>query len=189
MATLTAHADLPVGDHTVRDARTFSLAATAAWECEVSIETLLLLVDELAGAVRERASGEHDLLLTLSAHDGRGIRVTLADGNAVRAAAAAVVEGAPALAALLATLAARWGHEPYRGGYSLWFELDPVEPDARGGSLRADGSGVDIEVEVEAHLRRHRAAAPAASPPLDASAAARLDAWFARGTDPGASLP
>jgi hypothetical protein len=182
MATLTAHADLPVGDHTVRDARTFATAATAAWQCEVSIETLLLLVDELAGAVRERASYEHDLLLTLSAHDAHGIRVTLADGAAARATAADLVAGTPALAALLATLAARWGHEPYQGGYSLWFELDPVEPDARDGPLSA--AGPDVDLEVEAHLQRHRAAGSAAHPPLEASAAARLDVWFARSADP-----
>jgi hypothetical protein len=181
MATLTAHADLLVGDHTVRDARAVALAAAAAWRCEVSIETLLLLVDELAGAVREHASGEHSLLLALDVHDGQGLRVTLADGAAARATAAELVAGTPALAGLLESLAARWGDEPYRGGYSVWFEIGPAAPDPEGGALRPDEP--DVEVEVEEHLRRHHVAGAPAPRALDASTTARLDAWFARGAD------
>ena len=123
MATSTAHADLLVGDHTARDARAVALAVVEAWECEVSVETLLLVLDELVDAVRERASTEYGLVLELSTHDAQGVRVTLADGSAVRATAEDVVRGAPVLAALLSSLTARWGDEPYRGGYSLWFDL------------------------------------------------------------------
>ena len=174
MATLTAHTDLLVGDHTVGDARAFALAAAAAWRCGVSNETLVLLVDELVAAVRERTDTEHGLVLELVAHEAQGLRVTLADGSAVRATAADVVRGAPHLSALLTSLAARWGDEPYRGGYSLWFDLGPADPDPHGGPLRPDQP--DAEIEVEALLRRHRATSR--EPALDASTAARLAAWF-----------
>jgi hypothetical protein len=183
MATLTAHADLPVGDHTVRDARDIALATAAAWQCEVSTETLLLLVDELAGAVREHASGEHSLLLEMHVHDGQGLRITLADGAAARATAADLVAGTPALAGLLESLAARWGDEPYQGGYSVWFDLGPEGPEPQGRPSRPDEPDVEVEVEVEEHLRRHRAAGPTARPALDAPTTARLDAWFARSAD------
>jgi hypothetical protein len=180
MATLTAHVDLIVGDHTVRDARAVTLAAVAAWGCEVPIEALLLLVDELAGAVRDHAGEEHSVVLALSAHDAQGIRVTLADGAAVRATAADVVRGAPGLAGLLESLAARWGDEPLQGGYSIWFEVAPVEPGTIGPALRPDepGLGLAVELGVEADLQRERAARRSELPAVDASSATRLDAWF-----------
>jgi hypothetical protein len=173
MATLTAHADLLVGDHTLGDARSFALAAATAWRCGVSNETLVLLVDELVAAVRERADAEHGLVLELVAHEAQGLRVTLADGRAVRATAADVVRGAPHLSALLTSLTVRWGDEPYRGGYCLWFELGQEDPHPRGGPLRPDEP--DADIEVEAFLRRHRATSR--EPALDASTAARLAAW------------
>jgi hypothetical protein len=112
----------------------------------VSIETLLLLVDELTEAVLERAGTEHGLMLALSAHDAQGVRVTLADGSAVRATAEDVVRGAPTLSALLESLTARWGDEPYEGGYSIWFELAPEEPDPTLGELLSDEPEVAVRL-------------------------------------------
>jgi hypothetical protein len=176
MGTLTAHADLLVGDHTVRDARAFALSTTAAWDCEVPLETLLLLVEELAGAVRDRAGTEHSLTLMFTVHDGQDLRVTLADGAAVRATAEQVVRGAPTLAGLLGSLAGRWGDEPYRGGYSLWFELGVADPEPADEPSRPDEP--DVELEIEAYLQHHRGVEP---PAVDPATAERLEGWLARG--------
>lgn len=179
MATSTAHAGLLVGDHTARDARAVALAVVEAWECEVSVETLLLVLDELVDAVRERASTEYGLVLELSTHDGQGVRVTLADGSAVRATAEDVVRGAPVLAALLSSLTARWGDEPYRGGYSLWFDLVADGPAPPNGLPRSDEP--DVDLDVEAYLQRRRGAGRSAPPAVDPAGVARLSAWFAGG--------
>ncbi|MFC5061752.1 hypothetical protein [Actinomycetospora atypica] len=158
MATLTARIDLPVGEHTVRDARSFAFLTAQAWEPDVSTEDLVLLVDELAAALVRRAEGENGLVLELSAAE-HGLRVSLCDGAAARSAAAAVLRGATALVGLLVTAADRWGDEPYQDGYCLWFDLGPVRP-ATPLDTPTDPDDEDPDVAVEALLRSRRALPP-----------------------------
>lgn len=161
MATWTARADLPLGDHTVRDARAFTLAAAQAWQPEVSTEILLLAVEELTAALVARVRGEdapaeHSLVLELVAAE-QGLRVSLADSSAVRSLAADLPHAAPGLVGLLLAAARDWGDEPYRGGYRLWFEVGPPEEPPTGPALHdlADPAA-DPDLEAELALRRLR---------------------------------
>jgi hypothetical protein len=124
MSTLTATVDLPVTDHTVRDARVITLDLVTAWACGVSREDVALLVDDLTADVVAHAESEASVVLEVALDDDV-LRIGLADGSAVRPVAAA-----GGIAGPHAALAHRWGHEPYRGGHRVWFELVPpvVEP-------------------------------------------------------------
>jgi hypothetical protein len=122
MSTLTAAVDLPVTDHTVRDARVATLDLVEAWDSAVSRLDLALLVDDLTEDVVAHAGGESSLLLEVTLSDEL-LHVGIADGSAVRPVAAQIEHGvAPGV---LPILAHRWGHETYRGGHRVWFELIP----------------------------------------------------------------
>ncbi|MCD2187327.1 hypothetical protein [Actinomycetospora soli] len=119
MTTLSATVDLPVTEHTVRDARVLVLDLVDSWDSTTCRVDLALLIDDLSSDVVSHADGEHDLRLELTLHEDL-LRVSLADGSAVRPA---VVDALTGRLRLLAALASRWGHEPYRGGHRVWFEL------------------------------------------------------------------
>jgi hypothetical protein len=125
MATLTATVDLPVTAFTVRDARLISLDLVAAWHAPVSREDLSLLVDDLTTGVVARATLEASLVLELTLAD-EVLRVGLTDGSAVRPVADDISALVPTWA-----LAHRWGGEPDRGGYRVWFELVPPDDEPR----------------------------------------------------------
>ncbi|WP_018332199.1 hypothetical protein [Actinomycetospora chiangmaiensis] len=142
MTTLSAAVDLPVTAHTVRDARTLVLDLADSWDTAACRVDLALLIDDLTDDVVSHAGGENALLLELTLHD-RLLRVSLADGGAVRPAVAdALVGRLP----LLGALAERWGHEPYQGGRRVWFELDsdPSAPE----------DGVDLTPDTADRIRR-----------------------------------
>jgi hypothetical protein len=122
MSTLTASVDLPVTGHTVRDARVATLDLVEAWDCAVSRLDLALLVDDLTEDVVAHAGGESSLLLEVTLSDEL-LHVGIADGSAVRPVAAQIEHGLPP--GVLHVLAHRWGHETYRGGHRVWFELTP----------------------------------------------------------------
>src|SRR4051794_8671800 len=147
MSTLIATVDLPVTDHTVRDARVITLNLVTAWSSGVSREDVALLVDDLAGDVVAHAEGEASLVLEVALDDDV-LRIGLADGSAVRPVAAAGGSVGPH-----AALAHRWGEEPYRGGHRVWFELVP--PVA--GPAPEPG---DVDTLVREEVRRAALAAP-----------------------------
>ncbi|WP_433798412.1 hypothetical protein [Actinomycetospora sp. CA-084318] len=143
MTTLSAAVDLPVTDHTVRDARMLVLDLVDSWDTTTSRVDLALLIDDLSSDVVSHADGEHDLRLELTLHEDL-LRVAIADGSAVRPA---VVDARTGRLRLLAVLAQRWGHEPYRDGHRLWFELGAASPPT-GLDL-----GDEVAPEVGARLR------------------------------------
>lgn len=126
MTSLTAALDLPVTAHTVRDARTLVLDLADTWDTAAHRDDLALLVDDLTADVVSHAGGENALRLELTLHE-QLLRVSLADGSAIRPAVADVQAGR---LPMLATLALRWGDEPHQGGHRVWFELDaaPAPP-------------------------------------------------------------
>ncbi|NMO93870.1 hypothetical protein [Actinomycetospora sp. TBRC 11914] len=183
MATWTAHTDLPLGEHTVRDARAFALAAAQSWEPDVASDVLLLAVEELTAGVlaqvaREAVPAEHSLVLELDATED-GLRVSLADSSAVRSLAADLAHAAPGLVGLLVSSARGWGDEPHRGGYRIWFELGrPGEPTADPTPSADIDPDVDPDVEAELELRRRRTPTPALR--VDPPAAALLHVFLER---------
>jgi hypothetical protein len=124
VSTLSAAVDLPVTDHTVRDARVLVLDMAASWGAAASRIDLALLVDDLTEDVVARAGAENALRLEVRLDDEL-LRVSIADGSAVRPVAAEMAS-AVAPPSLLATLASRWGEEPHHGGHRIWFELTPA---------------------------------------------------------------
>lgn len=154
MSTLTASVDLPVTRHTVRDARVTALDLAEAWESAVSRLDLALLVDDLTEDVMAHAGGESSLLLELTLSDEL-LRVGIADGSAVRPVAAQIEHEAPP--GVLPVLAHRWGHETYRGGHRIWFELTPPAAAAEVGAGALDD-------EVVARVRAALDGAPPRRP-------------------------
>ena len=146
MSTLTATVDLPVSGHTVRDARVATLDVAEAWDSAVSRLDLALLVDDLTEDVVAHAGGESSLLLELTLSDEL-LRVGIADGSAVRPVAAQVDRDDPPGA--LPVLAHRWGHEEYRGGHRIWFEMIPLVVDPDAGAHQLDD---DVVARVRAAL-------------------------------------
>ena len=136
MTTLTAAVDLPITEHTMRDARTLVLDLADSWDTGTYRVDLALLVDDLTADVVAHASGENDLRLELTCHEDV-LRVAICDGSAVQPAVADARD-------LLDVLAHRWGHEPYQGGQRVWFELD---------ALPAPAPRVEFPAAVEARLR------------------------------------
>jgi hypothetical protein len=146
MSTFTAAVDLPVTDHTVRDARVVALDAARAWDSAVSQVDLALLVDDLTADVVAHAGGESSLLLELTLSD-ESLRVGLADGSAVRPVAAKLDRSDPL--GVLRVLASRWGHETYHGGHRIWFELTPA---TASDTEQADGLTPEMAARIRASL-------------------------------------
>ncbi|MEJ2864113.1 hypothetical protein [Actinomycetospora flava] len=115
----TATVGLPITSSTVRDARTITLALATAWGAPVSLEDLVLLVDDLTADVVTHAGDEASLALELSLTGGV-LRVALVDGEAVRP----VDDDAVPFARHWA-LATAWGDEPDGDGHRVWFEIGP----------------------------------------------------------------
>jgi hypothetical protein len=150
MTTLTAAVDLPVSAHTVRDARALVLDLADSWDSATCRVDLALLIDDLTAEVVAFAAGENDLRLELTLHE-QLLRVSLADGSAIRPAVVDALEGR---LPLLGTLAERWGHEPYQGGHRVWFEV-AVEPESEDEEPLADLGPAAVE-----HLRSLLGTAP-----------------------------
>jgi hypothetical protein len=126
VATVTARIDLPLTAGTVTDARMLTLTTARAWGSQVSLESLVLLVDGLTAAVTAHSALEHGLVLELTATGSDRLRVGLLDHTAVRPVTRHLSAGELAELdglAEVAVLATTWGHEPHQHGHRIWFEL------------------------------------------------------------------
>ncbi|MHA6628953.1 ATP-binding protein [Pseudonocardia sichuanensis] len=126
MSTQSMTLDVPPAPDAPRSVRRLVRSILDVWQCsspDGAADAELLTHEIVANAV-EHAGGEHSLALELAHSDG-WLRVSLADGSAVRPMIREIND--PAVGGLgmrmVDTIADRWGSEDHHGGKRVWFEL------------------------------------------------------------------
>lgn len=126
MSSYTAAVDLPPVAASVPVARHVVLDLLRVWQSAHDRDDAALLVSELVANVVDHVQGEALLRLELALSDG-WLRISVADGSAVRPVIRELDEGRPRGRGLqlVQAIADRWGAEDHEGGKRIWFELQP----------------------------------------------------------------
>ena len=126
MSSLSAHVDLVPVMSSVPVARHVTLDVLRSWGSPHDRDDAALLVSELVSSVVDHASTEAVLTLEL-ALAGNWLRISVADGSAVRPVVRELSEDQPRGRGLqlVDAIADRWGAEDHHGGTRIWFELTP----------------------------------------------------------------
>ena len=126
MSSYSARVDLPPAAVGVPLARHVTLDLLRAWDSPHDVDDAALLVSELVSNVVDHVQGEAVLTLEL-ALAGDWLRISVADGSAVRPVVRELQQGRPRGRGLqlVEAIADRWGAEDHHGGKRIWFELRP----------------------------------------------------------------
>jgi anti-sigma regulatory factor (Ser/Thr protein kinase) len=126
MSSFTARVDLAPVIGSVPVARHVTLEVLRGWGCPHDLQDAALLVSELVSNVVDHVEGGTTVTLEL-ALAGDWLRISVADGSAVRPVARELREGEPRGRGLqlVEAIADRWGAEDHQGGKRVWFELVP----------------------------------------------------------------
>ncbi len=127
MSSYNATVDLPPVIGSVPLARHVTLDLLQAWGSAHDLDDAALLVSELVSNVVDHVQGEAVLTLGLTMA-GEWLRISVADGSAVRPVIRQLEEDRPRGRGLqlVEAIASRWGAEDHHGGKRVWFELTPA---------------------------------------------------------------
>lgn len=129
MTSSNATIDLPPRSTSPAAVRHLTRALLSTWGlADGNIDDAVLAVHELLVNALQHAGGEANLELQLS-YAEHGLRVSLADGSAIRPMVRELDRTAERGRGmrLVAALAERWGIDDYHGGKRVWLQL-PVDP-------------------------------------------------------------
>jgi len=125
MAQWRALIDVPASAHGPAAARHVVAALLPVWELPELSADAELVVSELVTNAYRHAPGTDSFELEL-VRQSDGVRISLADGNAVRPVIAELhADHQPTGRgmAIVAALAVRWGAEDHHGGKRVWVDL------------------------------------------------------------------
>jgi anti-sigma regulatory factor (Ser/Thr protein kinase) len=124
MSRWQASADIPATIHGPAVARGFVAALLDARGLERLTYLAQLVVSELVTNAYQHAPGTDSFELELSGTDDH-LRISLADGSAIRPTLAELDQDAPRGRGMriVQAIAARWGAEEHHGGKRVWAEM------------------------------------------------------------------
>jgi len=129
MAQWRASIDVPASAHGPAAARRVVAALLPVWELPELSADAELVVSELVTNAYRHAPGTDSFELELVRRED-GVRIALADGNAVRPVIAELKADHQPTGrgmAIVAALATRWGAEDHHGGKRVWVDLDRTD--------------------------------------------------------------
>lgn len=126
MSTFSATVDLPPTAGSVPTSRRLVVDLLTTWGAPHDTGDAALLVSELVANVVDHVRGEASFTLEVTL-SGDWLRVSAADGSAIRPVVRELEEGSPRGRGmrLVAEIADRWGVEDHDGGKLVWLELSP----------------------------------------------------------------
>jgi anti-sigma regulatory factor (Ser/Thr protein kinase) len=126
MSTLSATVDLPPTAGSVPTARRLVRDLLSVWAAPHDLADAGLLVSELVANVVDHVGGEASFTLELTL-SGEWLRISVADGSAVRPVVRELEQGSPRGRGMriVQRIAERWGTEDHAGGKRVWLELAP----------------------------------------------------------------
>jgi anti-sigma regulatory factor (Ser/Thr protein kinase) len=121
---LTARLDLHATLHSPSTARHVVDELLTAWGAREYSSDAVLVVSELVANVVDHVGDGANVVVELRLSD-QGLRVSVADGSAVRPVVRALAECGPRGRGLrlVGSLAHRWGCDEYEDGKRVWVEL------------------------------------------------------------------
>lgn len=116
--------DVPATVHGPAAARQITAALLPMWDLDHLTADAELIVTELVTNAHEHAPGADSFELELLGYPER-LRITLADGSAVRPVIAELDETRPTGRGMriVAALATEWGVEDHHGGKRVWVDI------------------------------------------------------------------
>ena len=130
MGQLRALVDLPATEQAPGTARTVVGALASAWGLADLVDDARLVVSELVTNAVQHAPGPESFELEL-VRRAEGLRISLADGSAVRPLVHELDPARPSGRglAIVQVLSSGWGAEDHHGGKRVWADLDwPAPP-------------------------------------------------------------
>lgn len=142
--------DLPATVGAAATARHLVAELLRSWTFPTLADDARLVISELVSNAYRHAPGGDSFELEITAHTGGNVRISVADGSAVRPLIRELDSGAPSGRGmrLVEALVSEWGAEDYHGGKRVWVHLtprDPVVPAERGDDVRVEISAVDVK--------------------------------------------
>jgi anti-sigma regulatory factor (Ser/Thr protein kinase) len=124
MSSLTATVDLRPTARSVPTARRIVGELLTSWGAPHDQQDAELMTTELVANVIDHAGGESVLVLEVSL-SGTWLRISVADGSAIRPVVRALDHEAPRGRGMqmVEAIADRWGADDHHGGKRVWLEL------------------------------------------------------------------